>query len=180
MKAFVASGRPVVGIRTANHAFAARPGTAIPEGHAAWNEIDRELFGGHYTNHYGPGPSVILAAVSGMEQHPILGQVDLTKLTGRGTLYQTAPLNAGTTPLVSGSIPEKPAQPLAWTNRSQSGGGRVFYTSLGHLDDFAQPEFRQLLLNAICWGVETAAPKVPAASDVAERPKGPPGPRAKP
>jgi nicotinamidase-related amidase len=180
VKAFVASGRPVVGIRTANHAFAARPGTAIPEGHAAWNEIDRELFGGHYTNHYGPGPSVMLAAVPGMEQHPILGQVDLTKLTGRGTLYQTAPLNAGTTPLLSGSIPEKPAQPLAWTNRSQSGGGRVFYTSLGHLDDFAQPEFRQLLLNAICWGVETAAPKVPAATDVAERPKGPPGPRTKP
>jgi len=177
LKAFVRKGKPVIGIRTANHAFAARPGFEVPAGHAAWNEIDRELFGGHYTNHHGVGPSVTLTPVAGMEQHPILAQIDLKQLTGRGSLYRTAPLNGDTTPLVWGAIPNQPAEPLAWTNRSQLGGGRVFYTSLGHIDDFSQPQFRQLLMNAIGWGLEIAPPRV--AGEAGSRPKGPPGPRTK-
>jgi type 1 glutamine amidotransferase len=30
-------------------------------------------------------------------------------------------------------------------------GGRVFYTSLGHPDDFKQPAFGVLLRNAVYW-----------------------------
>ena len=30
-------------------------------------------------------------------------------------------------------------------------GGRVFYTSLGHPEDFAQEEFTHLLRNALDW-----------------------------
>lgn len=179
VKAFVQAGKPVVGIRTANHAFAARVGVEVPAGHAVWNDIDRDLFGGHYTNHHGVGPVVTLTPVTGMEQHPILAHVDLKQLTGRGSLYKTAPLNADTTPLVWGAIPDQPAQPLAWTNRSALGGGRTFYTSLGHEGDFAQPQFRQLLMNAIGWCLEIAPPAVHASAETAERPKGPPGPRSK-
>ena len=42
---------------------------------------------------------------------------------------------------------------MAWTNPKD--GSRVFYTCLGHPDDFAIPAFRRLLLNAIHWAVET-------------------------
>ncbi|MGE3317307.1 MAG: ThuA domain-containing protein, partial [Planctomycetaceae bacterium] len=47
-------------------------------------------------------------------------------------------------------IPDKDEEPVAWTNRS-SGGGRVFYTSLGHIDDFQSAAFRKLLTNGIQW-----------------------------
>jgi len=38
---------------------------------------------------------------------------------------------------------------VAWTR--PHGGGRVFYTSLGHPDDFHQPCFLKLLVNALFW-----------------------------
>jgi type 1 glutamine amidotransferase len=41
-------------------------------------------------------------------------------------------------------------EPVAWT-RTGPGGGRVFYTSLGHPGDFEVPAFRALLRNAIYW-----------------------------
>jgi type 1 glutamine amidotransferase len=39
---------------------------------------------------------------------------------------------------------------VAWTNTGKH-GGRVFYTSLGHIEDFQQPAFNELLVNAIRW-----------------------------
>ena len=57
MRRFVASGKPVVGIRTASHAFAARADTAVPEGHDVWNSFDADVLGGHYMNHFKVGPS---------------------------------------------------------------------------------------------------------------------------
>lgn len=42
--------------------------------------------------------------------------------------------------------------PVART-REHAGGGRVVYTSLGHPGDFAEPSFRQLLVNAAAWCV---------------------------
>ena len=46
-----------------------------------------------------------------------------------------------------------PLEPVTWTN-THIGGGRVFYTSLGHPDDFQMPAFRDLLLNGIRWASE--------------------------
>jgi hypothetical protein len=40
------------------------------------------------------------------------------------------------------------AFPVAW---ARQGGGRTFYTSLGHPEDFRRREFQRLLLNAIEW-----------------------------
>ena len=46
--------------------------------------------------------------------------------------------------LLIGSIPGKPAEPVAWVHKTKA-GGRVFYTSLGHAEDFKQPAFNELL-----------------------------------
>jgi type 1 glutamine amidotransferase len=43
-----------------------------------------------------------------------------------------------------------PHEPVTWTN-THTGGGRVFYTSLGHPDDFGIPAFQQLLRNGVYW-----------------------------
>ena len=47
--------------------------------------------------------------------------------------------------------------PVVWTRRY--GKGRVFYTSLGHVDDFEQPQFLRLLVNAIHWAMNRPVPK---------------------
>lgn len=148
IRRFVASGRPIVGIRTANHAFCQR-NRAAPEGRADWPEFDREVIGGSYTNHYGNGPltSVTLASES-VADHPLLRDVDVTSLTGHGSLYKVSPLHPGTTPLLHGAIPEESPEPVAWVYR-RADGGTSFYTSLGHVKDFEQPAFRTLLKNAV-------------------------------
>jgi type 1 glutamine amidotransferase len=45
---------------------------------------------------------------------------------------------------------------VAWTNTYK--GGRVFYTALGHPDDFKTPQFRTLLKNAILWAADKPVP----------------------
>ena len=42
-----------------------------------------------------------------------------------------------------------PSAVVAWTHSYK--GGRVFYTSLGHPDDFEIPSFRRLFRNGILW-----------------------------
>ena len=145
----VAAGKAVVGIRTANHAFSLR-GEAPPEGHATWETWDQDVFGGNYTGHHGNDLQTAIRVADGAEQHPILKELHLSSLMGHGSLYLVSPLAEKTTPLLIGSIPDKPAEPVAWTSTT-SGGGRAFYTSLGHVDDFQQPAFRQLLIRALAW-----------------------------
>ena len=48
----VADGKPVIGIRTASHAFALRKETP-PDGHGTWDEWDKKIMGGNYDGHYG-------------------------------------------------------------------------------------------------------------------------------
>ncbi len=147
IRRFVEAGKPVIAIRTASHAFALR--NAKPqEGRALWPEFDNAILGGNYSNHHGDGPKVQIEA--GIAAHPILQGVDLTKLLGNGSLYVTKPLAETATPILIGSIPGKDSEPVAWTNRPET-GNRVFYTSLGHVDDFKNPEFQKLLKNAISW-----------------------------
>jgi nicotinamidase-related amidase/type 1 glutamine amidotransferase len=158
LQAHVAAGKPLVGIRTASHAFAQRGNQPLAAGLAAWPGFDPEVLGGHYTGHHGSGPKTVLSVAPGAKEHIILRGVDLGRLAGNGSLYRAAPLEASTTPLVIGTVPGKDPEPVAWTNRPRAGGGRVFYTSLGHPDDFENPAFRKLLLNGLCWTLGIAAP----------------------
>ncbi|MCA9175903.1 MAG: ThuA domain-containing protein [Planctomycetales bacterium] len=142
----VAAGKPVVGIRTANHAFTVR-GDVEP-GADNWPEWDEQVIGGSYTGHYKDGPVTALQAA--VDEHPILKDVDLSKLKGHGSLYKVSPLRSHTQAVLVGSTEEDPEEPVAWTHLTAT-GGRVFYTSLGHIEDFEQPAFHQLLLNAVRW-----------------------------
>jgi type 1 glutamine amidotransferase/nicotinamidase-related amidase len=150
IRTFVARGNGLVGIRTASHAFAPRAGAEVPAGHAAWPAFDAEVLGGNYHGHHGTGPRVALVPAPGVGTHPVLAGVDSAALVGHGSLYKVSPLAKSAAPLLVGSIPGQPAEPVAWINVPEA-KGRVFYTSLGQLDDFAQPGFNRLLRNAIAW-----------------------------
>jgi nicotinamidase-related amidase/type 1 glutamine amidotransferase len=162
IRTHLAAGKPLVGIRTASHAFAVtQQGARLANGATTWAEFDAEVLGGHYTGHHDVGPKVAMAIAPGAERHPILRGVDLMRLLSSGSLYKTTPLAGSTTPLVVGSIPGQGPEPVAWTNSPRVGQSRVFYTSLGHPDDFQNPAFRKLLLNGICWALGIAAPGPP-------------------
>lgn len=146
---FVESGKPVVGIRTASHPFSLN-GKEPPAGYLAWDSFDHDILGGHYSGHHGAGVAVSVKVSASGSGHPLLAGVQTDRLQGFGSLYKAGPLVSSATPLLIGSVPGKEPEPLAWTNTSKY-GGRVFYTAMGHPDDFNQPAFNQLLKNGIYW-----------------------------
>jgi len=78
--------------------------------------------------------------------------------TSISSLYEASPLTKSTRTLLIGTIPDEEPEPVAWTNRYRK--SRVFYTSLGHVDDFKNPQFRRLLINAVFWAMDKPVLKV--------------------
>jgi nicotinamidase-related amidase len=155
IRQYVASGRPLLGLRTASHAFDAKGNVpreggsieAAKENSASdflvqWPEFDEEVLGGNYQGHYGhlnTGTDITL--VPGMENHPLLKGV--TPFNSPNWLYQNRPLrSAKATVLLLGSNPGVPDEPVMWIN-----GKNVIYTSLGHWDDWKIESFRTLMFN---------------------------------
>ncbi|MBX3422864.1 MAG: isochorismatase family protein [Pirellulaceae bacterium] len=168
IKQFVRSGRPMIGIRTASHAFSLRRGT--PEsGLADWPELDTQVWGGNYTNHYGNDLQAELSLAQSAAAHPIVRALGgaLTMRPG-GSLYKTAPLAPGTMLLMTGQVPNEPPQPVAWTF-VRADGGRSFYTSLGHPADFDQVQFQTLLSAGIHWACDLPLPTMELLVDQNQR-----------
>lgn len=156
IRSHIAAGKGVVGIRTASHAWSLRSkednDKLAERGLDSWMTFDPDVIGGHYTNHHGNGPKTAAQVAEGAAEHPILRGVDVAAMVGHGSLYKVSPLASSATPLLIGSIPNQPAEPIAWTNVTPS-KSRVFYTSLGHEEDFENPNFRKLLANGLMWTI---------------------------
>jgi type 1 glutamine amidotransferase len=158
LKKYLDSGKPLIGIRTACHAFDAKG--AFPAGHAEWVKFDPEVLGGNYHNHHKDGIPVTIGKAAKNApvkafvhpilegQHPILTGIKLP-FKSEGSLYKTSPLLSTTELLLMGSIPNQDPEPVAWTNQYKK--ARIFFTSLGHPSDFDNPQFVQLLRNAALW-----------------------------
>jgi type 1 glutamine amidotransferase len=147
IRAHVREGKPVVGIRTASHAFALAKGQTLAPGHADWPEWDAEVLGGNYTGHHAKTmPTTVTAAASG---DPLLRGVT-TPFRSTSWLYKASPLRAGAHVIATGAVEGQPPEPVAWCF-TRADKGRTFYTSLGHPDDFREPAFQNLLLNGIRW-----------------------------
>jgi type 1 glutamine amidotransferase len=134
IKKYCLSGKPLVGIRTASHAI------------QTWLDLDREVFGGDYKNHYKEGPVTEIKIAPPAKDHPILKGVEPYK--SAGSLYKNPAIAKDVEVLLTGTIPEH-TEPIAWTRTYK--GGRVFYTSLGHPKDFEEASYLRLLANAILW-----------------------------
>src|SRR5437773_9973871 len=80
LREHVAAGKPLVGIRTACHAWRLRTEkenlAAAAAGRGVWPEFDPEVFGGHYTNHYGNDLKSAIALADGAKDHAILRGVE--------------------------------------------------------------------------------------------------------
>jgi type 1 glutamine amidotransferase len=148
IKNHVNAGRPVVGIRTANHAFSVRG--EIPSGYVAWWEFVADVLGAENRG-YGPEKAgTRVAVVREAASHPILRDFPAA-WHSKGNVYFTAPLiDPQATVLLTGTADDR-TEPIAWTRLA--GRSRVFYTSLGHPADFEVPHFQTLLLNGIRWAL---------------------------
>jgi len=143
-KDYLARGKPLVGLRTASHAF------------ENWKEFDNAVLGGNYRNHHGNDFIATARVHEPAKAHPILAGVPAEFVTG-GSLYRTSPLAPGAELLLMGSITNgSPPEPMAWTHRY--GNSRVFYSSLGDPADFRNPAFLRLLVNAIHWSLDRPLP----------------------
>lgn len=131
-QSYCEDGRPIVGVRTASHAY------------QNWLEFDKIVLGGDYQGHYGHGPIVQLETVA--TEHPILEGVP--KFESYGSLYKNPSLRDGTTVLLMGRTDEH-TEPVAWTRLHN--GGRVCYTSLGHQKDFELEPFLRFLAQSVLW-----------------------------
>jgi nicotinamidase-related amidase/type 1 glutamine amidotransferase len=156
VRKFADSGRPVLGIRTASHAFAPKQ---LSDGRGAWETFDRDVFGGWYQNHYGAGAATIVHLEGKAATHPILTGVPAGELRFSSHLYKSRELAPTATVLMTATIEGKPdiREPVAWINVRD--GRKAFYTSLGSPEDFESPAFRRMLLNAALWATGQPIPE---------------------
>jgi len=158
IRAHVAAGKPVVGIRTASHGFDAKPADAD---HAAWATFDVDVLGGHYAGHYNnkppTSPPTHVEVVREQREHFVLTGVPSAPFPVTSHLYKYPELGEASVPLLRGRIEGREVnEPVAWVNTA--GDRRAFYTSLGNPEDFQIPAFRRLLLNGILWCLHDPVP----------------------
>ena len=128
------TGRPIVGIRTASHAFQKTD-----------NEVfDRQVLGGSHQSHWADEPVKVTNRPE-QSAHPVLRGVG--EFVSR-KLYKRADLLPDVVVLQTGDN-GKDTQPV--TLARVHNGGRIFYTSLGVPEDFTDANFRRMLVNAIFW-----------------------------
>ena len=166
VRAHVAAGKAVAGIRTASHAFAPPLGKTprpAPARQAYWPEWDHEVLGGNYQNHYGVGVATFVKPLPQALGHPVLAGVGEAEFPVRSHLYKNPGLPESDTILMTGRMSDRPeVEPVAWVNTAH--GGRVFYTSLGSPGDFEIPQFRRLLRNGILWTLNRPTADSPPVS----------------
>lgn len=131
------SGKPILGLRTASHAFD-NDTNAI---------LDGQVFGGAYQNHLGDQPVEVTIRESA-RQSPLLVGV---KPFASSKLYKAGKLAGDANVLLDGRTGDE-IYPVAWTHEYR--GGRMFYSSLGVQTDFDDPNFLRLLDNVVRWLTE--------------------------
>ena len=163
---YLKSGKPVMGFRTTSHAF------NYPKGDSRerWNAFGEFAFGAPpgwggaaKHTHYGHNSTTDVTVIPAAAKHPILTGVDPT-FHASSWLYRVLPDYPikGSVPLLMGKSvnPDKEAidNPVAWTGQNQW-GGRTFFTTLGHPEDFRAEPFQRLVINAIHWELGKPVPK---------------------
>jgi type 1 glutamine amidotransferase len=137
IKKYMAAGKPVVGLRTASHAF------------QTWLDFDHEVLGGDYHNHDKKNELAHVTIGHTAKDHPVLKGVEAFDTMGK--LYRNPQVATDVTVLLTAASADD-HQPVAWVRtRSEAHDQHVFYTSLGVPEDFENENFRRLVANAIFW-----------------------------
>ncbi len=151
LKDYVRKGNPVVGLRTANHAFSIRD--SLPEGYVDWWDFVPDVLGCENRGYEPEELGTIVRTVDKNKTHQILDGIESDGWRSNGQVYKVAPLiDQNAKILLTGST-ENVTEPFAWI-RTTKFGGKVFYTALGYPDDFENDNFIKLITNGIEWAIQ--------------------------
>ena len=174
---YVESGRPIVGLRTATHAFDVKAGKTFARYGWKSKEWDggfgRKVLGETWISHHGSHGKQSTRGViaAGAEGHPILRGIKDGDIWGPTDVYGVRlPLPGDSKPLVLGQVLEgmkptdrpvegkenDPMMPIAWMKSYTGAKGkaaRVFTTTMGASQDLESEGLRRLLVNACYWAV---------------------------
>jgi type 1 glutamine amidotransferase len=182
---YIEAGKPVVGLRTATHAFQLRGKTYQ---RYTWNNKESASEGGfgrqvlgetwisHHGKHGSQGTRGILAADA--KDHPILRGLKDGDVFGTTDVYGVRlPLPGDSKPLVLGQVVDglkpgdpaakeknNPMMPVAWTKSysvAEGKTGRAFTTTMGASQDLESEGTRRMIVNGVYWALGMAE-KIPS------------------
>ena len=185
---YVESGKPIVGMRTATHAFQLKASPTYAQYN--WNAPDggfgRRILGETWIRHHGQhGRQSTLGVINPKEAtHPILKGIHDGELWSKTDVYEAhLPLPGDSKVLVFGQVlsgmagpkdppapgaVNDPMMPIAWV-KSYTGtkgkAARIFTTTLGTSEDLLTAANRRLLVNACYWALGLES-KINAKSNV--------------
>ncbi len=188
---YVEGGKPVLGLRTATHAFNLNKYKTFQK--YTWTSKEpgyeggfgKQVLGETWVNHHGQhGKEATRGLIApNAREHPILRGIADGDIFGPTDVYTVnLPLPGDSQPLVLGQVvagmqssdkalegqKNDPMMPIAWTKTytgSQGKRARVFTTTMGAATDLESEGVRRLLVNAAYWclGLEG---QIPAKSNV--------------
>jgi len=186
---YLNAAKPVIGLRTATHAFNVGKGKTYAKygynykGEDYTEGFGRQVLGETWINHHGShGKESTRGVVAeGAKDHPILRGV--TDVWGPSDVYTVRlPQPEGCVPLLMGQVltgmkptdpplagkKNEPMMPIAWVKTYKGEGektGRAFTTTMGAATDLESEGLRRLVVNASYWAVGLEE-KIPAKADV--------------
>jgi hypothetical protein len=179
----VEAGKPVIGMRTATHAFNYKSKNS-PYAKWTWTSgewkggFGRQVLGETWISHHGHHGKESCRGViaEAAKSNPIVRGCE--DIWGPTDVYGVTKLPETATPLVMGQVLEgmkptdkpvtgpknEPMMPIAWTNAWVGPTGkasRVFCTTMGSSTDLESEGVRRLIVNASYWctGLETQIPE---------------------
>lgn len=182
------AGKPVIGLRTATHAFHYKNNKDSQYARYDWQSTGKDwkdgfgkkILGETWVDHHGhhghEGTRVLVDGIEQNEKNPLLNGVkDIWTPTDVYTVRELPGANillyGQSTSGMTSSAPvnlEKSIMPVAWTRTYQIPGGkkgRAFTTTMGAAIDFLSEDLRRLFVNACFWAVGLEG-KIPAKADV--------------
>jgi len=188
---YVNSGKPLIGLRTATHAFNYVKDKQSPYAKYSFNSKEwpggfgQQVLGETWVNHHGRHGTQSTRGIlnDGFKNHPVLRGV--TDIWGPTDVYTVSHLGKDAKVLVWGQVltgmkptdpplkddPEKkndPMMPLAWTREYTGETGKtskIVTTTMGAATDLESEGLRRLLVNACYWTLGLQD-QISATSDV--------------
>ena len=184
------AGKPVLGLRTATHAFNYSRNQESPYAKYSFNSRDfaggygKQVLGETWVNHHGHHGKESARGVidEAMKDHPILKGV--TDIWGPSDVYGIRELTGDAQVLVHGQVlvgmeptdapkPDTVTMPMAWIKTYTGDAGntsRIFNTTMGASVDLESEGLRRLLVNGCYWcmGMEDAIPEESVVDYVGE------------
>jgi type 1 glutamine amidotransferase len=177
--AYVRAGKPIIGMRTATHAFAMDSGSAYQR--YSWNSTEpgfeqgfgRQILGETWIAHHGHHGQQSTRGViaDDARDHPIARGIADGAIWGPTDVYRVRlPLPGDSHAIVLGQVlvgmspddepvegeQNTPPMPVGWTKTYQVAEGRrgrVFTTTMGAATDLVAEGTRRMLVNAVYWAL---------------------------